>query len=288
MALYAYDEDRLVYAGDAEERKTYQCSECRQSVRARRGPHRVPHYYHRRRSPSCRLYSKSEDHLLAQLAIRSLLPPGEAIIEKPILSILRVADVLWETHQIAFEIQCSLLTPYEVQKRETDYQNAGYQIVWILDDRLYNKRHLRPAEALVRKSTCYYASIRKQSTPIFYDQFEIFFKHFRIKKGRRLKIDLQYPAPTPRRDWNAEDFPKQLIQKTAPLYFRGDLIHQALLAESIPALSFTMQNLCALEKFFTEHATEEIHPFKRLIRTWILEPFGLLMLNLLEWVEKKN
>src|SRR5271168_712072 len=101
MALYAYDEEILVYAAHAEERRSYQCSHCRKPVKVRKGPSRIPHFYHLSLSPSCRLYSKSQDHLLAQLAIQKLLPPGEAVLEKPFLDILRVADVIWEPKKIA-------------------------------------------------------------------------------------------------------------------------------------------------------------------------------------------
>jgi hypothetical protein len=49
-----------------------------------------------------------------------------------------------------------------------------------------------------------------------------------------------------------------------------------------------MQNLQALEILFTHQAKAEPSLLRRLVLRWILEPFGLLMLNLMEWAEKKR
>ena len=72
-----------------------------------------------------------------------------------------------------------------------------HQVVWILDDRLYNRRKLRPAESLVRTFPSYYATLRKQTTPIFYDQFEVLINQKRLKKGHKLRVHLQRPYPIP-------------------------------------------------------------------------------------------
>lgn len=288
MALYALDGDRLVYAAEAEEKKIYRCRGCSSPVRVRRGPFRVPHYFHQTRAPTCRLYSKSEDHLLAQLAIQALLPPGEGVIEHPLLDIHRISDLFWAPHRISFEIQCSLLTVAEVEKRERDYSTAGYQVVWILDDRLYNRRRLRPAEARMRSSPSYYATLRRQTAPVFYDQFEIFSQNQRLAKGHRLRVHLNRPRFLDVPQWNVEDLPTQLHAKANTLYFEGDLVHKALLAQSIQPLAFSMQNLKALETKFEEQIKAPPSLLRRIVLKWVLEPFGLLMLNLMEWAEKKG
>src|SRR5690554_4243392 len=114
MALYAYDEHGSpIYAGNAEERRSYKCCGCRKTVRVRKGPRRVPHFYHLSLTPSCRLYGKSQDHLFAQLAIQKMLPKGEGILEKPFPEILRAGDLVWESQKIVFEIQCSHITVEE-------------------------------------------------------------------------------------------------------------------------------------------------------------------------------
>ncbi len=82
-----------------------------------------------------------------------------------------------------------------------DYLKAGYQVVWILDDRIFNRRIVRPAEKSMRQTTCYFATIRGLQFPIFYDQFEIFSREKRVKKGERLKYKSTSPVPCQRYPW---------------------------------------------------------------------------------------
>lgn len=283
MALYAYDEEILVYAANAEDRRSYRCSHCKSLVKVRKGPYKIPHFYHVSRSPTCRLYSKSQDHLLAQLAIQKLLPQGETTLEKPFLEILRVADVIWEPHKIAFEIQCSLLSQLEAERRVQDYATAGYQVVWILDDRIYNRQILRPAEHWMREHLSYYATLRKHITPLFYDQFEVFQTRKRIKKGFRVNVCLQTPCTLPPISWPEDRIPKQIVQRASStqIYFQGDLVHKAILSLTVPSLAVSMHNLHMQECILI--AQEKKTTFLRDWITWaILNPFGLLMLYLLE------
>ena len=282
MSLYAYEEDLLLYAAEAEPRRVYACAGCGGKVRVRKGPSRVPHFYHLSRAPACRLYSKSEDHLLAQLALQKILPAGEAVLEKPFPEILRIADVAWEKRKIIFEIQCSLVSPKEVEQRIDDYKNMGYQIVWILDDRIFNRRKVRPAERLLRVNACYYATLRK-GLPFFYDQFELFYQETRVKRGYSLKVQIGRPLLLPPFNWEKERFPSQILQKTerTNLYFLGDLIYKALLSETNPAVAFSMQNLCALERFYAKEIRRE-SLVKKIVTRLILEPWGRLVLFLLK------
>lgn len=285
MTLYALDGEFLIYAGEAKDRQTYRCNGCHRPVRVRRGPYRTPHFYHLSESPSCRLYSKSEDHLLAQLALQKLLPPGETILEKPFIDLLRVADVVWEPRKIIFEIQCSSISLYEVKQRMNDYQRAGYQLVWILDDRIFNRQILRPPEQFIRQTPSYYATLRKQIFPIFYDQLEIFQKNRRVKKGQSLKVHLNYPALLPNCTWEEESWPQQILQKVAQsqLFFHGDLLHKALLSERVPSFRVSLENFRALEILFSQQqAPLKWGILKKIIVAVILHPFGLLMLYLLE------
>ncbi|MDE3045041.1 MAG: hypothetical protein KGJ02_00120 [Verrucomicrobiota bacterium] len=287
MTLYALEEDEiLIYAAEAEERRVYRCTGCHRPVKVRRGPYRVPHFYHLSQSPTCRLYSKSQDHLLAQLALQKILPAAQTILEKPFPEILRVADVVWEPYKLIFEIQCSLLTPHEAKQRMRDYQKVGYQIVWILDDRVFNRRILRPAEKLIRQTPCYYATLRKQMFPIFYDQFEIFHNERRIRRGQCFKVELKFPGRLPVFTWEEKRWPRQIIQKTAltNLFFHGDLIHKALLSDTVPALRFAIENFRALEILtLSQHQQKEKWKLlKKIVRFCFLEPLGLLMRHLLE------
>jgi len=282
MSLYAYEGEILIYAAEAENRKTYRCAGCSGQVRVRKGSARVPHFYHLSRAPSCRHYSKSEDHFLAQVALKDLLP--EVQLEKSFPAISRIADVAWESRKIIFEIQCSLLSPKEVTKRMEDYKSVGYQVVWILDDRVFNRRTLRPAEKQMRLTASYYATIRKEG-PVFYDQFEIFQEEKRMKRGHALKVRIDRPCLLGQMNWEKEKIPRQVLEKEGNLYFEGDLLHRALLSKRILPLAFSMENLCAQERFLKQDV-RRANRIKKIVRKLILEPYGRMVLWLLE--AKKN
>ncbi len=157
----------LFFAADAKPGGSYQCLECGSPVKVRRGKNRVPHFYHLQKSSRCRLYSKSEDHLVLQLELQKLLSKKSAKIESPIPDIHRISDLLWEKEKIAFEIQCSSLPLSEAEERVRDYKRVGYEIVWLLDDRIFNRRTVRSAEVFLRTQTCYYFSFQKMGTLFF-------------------------------------------------------------------------------------------------------------------------
>jgi len=242
MALYAVDDDDLISAGSAEPGKIYWCLDCFGPVKRRRGKSWLPHFYHLKPAPQCRLYSKTEDHLLAQIQLQKLFPEGVLQIERPFLKIHRVADACWEREKIVFEIQCSPLTEKEAEMRIGDYRSAGYEVVWLLDDRRYNKRIARPAEEYLRRRATYYLSIRRRLTSVYYDQFELFREGQRVKKGRPMPIDLRNIRRMPKVHFQEELFPKQIIQLSCVKYFYGDRMHRALQNHRL-----LMQNWRALE-----------------------------------------
>lgn len=277
MPLYAYDESgEPIYASDAEERQSYTCCYCQTKVRVRKGLSRIPHYYHLNLPASCRLQGKSQDHLFAQLALVKLLPAKEAVIEKTFPTLLRVADVVWEARKIIFEIQCSPISEQEAQQRVIDYAKNGYQIVWILDDRVFNRRIVRPGERWVRYRTCYYATLRGRPFPFFYDQFEFFSEERRIKKGYALHIRLDKPQTLSELSWDKEAIPNQVIRKTAPLYFEGDLVHKAVLSLTSPSVLGVLQNIRAFERRLEQEHRKKTF-LTRALEQCILEPLGWLM-----------
>src|SRR3989344_8234682 len=224
MALYAVDDTDLISAWDAEKKAVYRCLECFRPVKLRKGKNRLPHFFHLSLSPSCRLYSKSEDHLLLQLQLQKSFPHGEIQMEKPLLRINRVADLVWDKKKIAFEIQCSSLYKAEAASRIKEYKTAGYEIVWILDDRIFNKRQLRPAEEFLRNHLAFFASFRRFSPSHIYDQFEIFLEGKRIKKGKGFAIDLSKAHPLMPNSWPSE-LPSQIVKRipNSLWYFEKDL-----------------------------------------------------------------
>ena len=184
MTLFAKDREEIISAWDAHPKKTYQCLCCNSALRYRRSKRQFPHFYHISKTPSCRLYGKSETHLLIQIEIQKQL--RDVLLEKPFPPIRRIADVAWEKEKIIFEIQCSSISEKEAKERELEYQSLGYKVVWILDDTKFNKRRLSYAEAWMRQRHCYFVN----GSRFFYDQSETIQDNLRTKRSRKIPIDL--------------------------------------------------------------------------------------------------
>jgi competence protein CoiA len=182
------------------------------------------------------------------LQIQKILTPGEIQMERPLPTINRVADLLWERKKLVFEIQCSSIYEGEAASRIKEYRNAGYEIAWILDDRIFNKRRLRPAEKFLRSHLAYFASLQRSSPSYIYDQFEIFHDEQRIKKGREMRINLQHLHPLPPIQWPAE-LPSQIENRipNSRWYCEKDLIHRTLLSRRYPSYRLSLQNWRSLE-----------------------------------------
>ncbi len=219
MPLYALDEENgIVFAPDASTRKNYRCLECRGSLQKRSGRHRRPHFCHRRSAPQCRLYSKSIDHLVIQTNLMKRIP--QLKMERPFPSVLRIADLCWEERKLVLEIQCSPISIYEVGARKKDYSQEGYELVWLLDDRLFNKKRLRIAEEQIRRGSGYFVSLKRS---IVYDQFEFISDAVRLAKGPPLPINLFEP----REILNRQIPLRQLQERKSSRYFLGDLYDRA-------------------------------------------------------------
>lgn len=271
MPFFACDEDdRVVSAINAEKGRIYHCLECFLPVKARRHNTLSVHFYHTRSSPKCRLYSKTEDHLLVQLQIQKLFPQNAIQIEKPFRQISRIADVCWEEKKIVFEIQCSHLEIPEAEARMNDYIGQGYQVVWLLHDRLFNRKAVRPVESFLRQFATYYIRIGRGATSLYYDQFEVIAHGKRLKKGKRLPIELQSARRIPPKDWK-DFFPKQILNRAAHglLYFKGDRLYKALQAYNFPTAAMNMEHW-RLEEI--ELSKKPKQPSR--LRNWFLRYIG--------------
>lgn len=212
MQLFALDNQTPVLASQATPHYPYQCPECGNTVFLRTGSTRQAHYYHRKSPSLCRQNKKSEQHLQAQLALFNQLPQGEAKLEHQFPEIGRIADIAWIPKQIIFEIQCSPISQQEALARNQDYASIGFNVVWILHERRFNKKHLSSAERFLRQGTCYFT----QGKGIWYDQLEIFTTYRRFK-GPPLPVDLSTPLS------NIPPAPIQPHTKNWTLHFQGDL-----------------------------------------------------------------
>ena len=126
--------------------------------------------------------------------------------------------------KIIFEIQYSPISLTEVQKRNYDYTSLGFQVIWIMHDRHYNQKILRPAELYLRKTLSLYTSITSFGLGFFYDQLEFFHGNVRIYKSAPFQVDHLIPRKRPQLPLR---FPKTLKTRL-PYYFVGDATHTLL------------------------------------------------------------
>lgn len=274
MALYAWGEEGAVHAAEAREGASYGCMECRAPVKVRRTRRCTPHFYHVRRSPPCRLYSKSGGHLLLQLQLQRALFPHEVELEHPFPSIGRIADLVWEEKRVVFEIQCSPICLEEAKRRTADYESIGYHAIWLLSDRTFNRRLIRPAERYLRTKGAYYLS-RQEEKPFCYDQFEILQEVRRVKRSWPLAVQLSSLHPVPKIEW-PEELPVCVEQRLqAPLYAEGDLVARALQPRSSALLSrwSLMEKQWRAKRFS--------------FKSWWMHVFGFPYLRLLQFLLKK-
>lgn len=164
----------------------------------------------------------SRSHTAIQHSIVKKLP--EAEIEKRFPQVGRIADVVYFPKKIIFEIQYSSISLSEVQKRNHDYNSLGFQVIWIMHDRHYNQKILKPAELYLRKNLSLYTSITPFGQGFFYDQLEFLHGNVRLYKSAPFQVDHLIPRnrpSLPRR------FPK-ILKNRLPYYFVGDATHTLL------------------------------------------------------------
>ncbi|HLB52370.1 MAG TPA: competence protein CoiA family protein [Chlamydiales bacterium] len=280
MPLFATDGNEVIYAADADPKTTYLCLGCSAPVRIRRGLHRLPHFYHLQSAKRCHLYSKSEDHYILQLQICELFIPYKLEVEHPFFDIQRIADLIWEEKKIIFEIQCSKIEPHEAKQRIIDYRKVGYEVVWLLDDRIFNKKILRPSEAFLREQTSYFFSFHRATFSTFYDQCEVLAYKKRLKKGYRSKVHLLSPKKIPEIEW-PKTYPSQIEKRASAgvYYFWGDLLFRALQAAHSPTLSF------ALTQWRNEEIRlEKLHRPPNLITLFLTKYIVTPYLKKLDWI----
>lgn len=220
MQLIALENGSPVYAARGIRGKNYLCPECKAVVRLRSGPSRQIHFYHLSRPQKCRQHEKSVEHIQLQLALHALLPHSK--LECPFPSIGRIADVAWHAQKCVFEIQCSPIPLEEAKARNADYKKAGYQVIWILHDKRFNRKNVSAAEHYLRTTPCYYGNSR-----VIYDQFEIIKWGRRPFKGPPLAVSINTPLAAPSLDIPLPDAILTRVESWK-FYMPGDLFHRFL------------------------------------------------------------
>lgn len=208
MQLFALDEkENLIPAAQALKHLDYKCLECSKEVRRRGGIHRQDHFYHIKPDPACRQSQKSAAHLHLQLYIARHLPDGEWTLERRFPTIGRIADLAWEQKHIIFEIQCSPISAQEVRERNENYKSLGYEVIWILHEKQFNRYKVSAAELFLSDKTHYFSAMDSYGRGIIFDQLQHIEKGIRKLKIRGEKID-----------------PGQPYNDKGKLYFSGDFV----------------------------------------------------------------
>ena len=225
MQLYALLNNQPVLAARARRQIDYLCPECGDLVRVRGGLHRQPHFFHVKPRIACRQQGKSLSHLHVQLYLINLLPKGDTALEKPFPEIGRIADVVWESERLVFEIQCSTISLQEAKNRCNDYQSQDYTCIWILHEKKFNKINLTAVEVFLRSRTCYFTNFNEKGHGEIYDQFDVCKNPRRVFKGARLKVNLSKPLPMKyKKNYGVRAIQHRL--ENWPLHFEGDLLYK--------------------------------------------------------------
>jgi len=197
MQFFAFAGNQRIDAEKAQKGQDYRCPECQGLLRVKEGHHRRKHFFHLSRTERCRLNQKSLLHLTIQKALIKALREHDTTLEKRFPKIQRIADVVWESKKLIFEVQCSPITLAEVKNRMADYAKEGYRVIWVLHDRRFNRRRLSAAEHYLRPKDAFFTSLNPSGKGQFYDQAETL-RHFRrLQKSSPIPIDLQNPLNRP-------------------------------------------------------------------------------------------
>lgn len=229
MQLFALNQQQhLVSVELAKRRENYLCPECACALRVRGGAKRQKHFYHLHPNPSCRQNGKSLVHLLLQKHLQQLIGPQDCSLEKPFKLINRIADFVWHSKKIVFEIQCSPLPAHEVEARNKDYLSMGYQVVWILHEKNFNKSFASSAELFLRNHPFYYTNIDEHGFGLIYDQFHLYDNAQKCYCIKPFPINLSKVIALPQlHEGYLPAFLKERLKKWS-FYFEGDLIDLAL------------------------------------------------------------
>ena len=139
-------EGKLVSALETElnREETYYCPGCQGRVLLRQGQVMCPHFAHISLQ-DCQFFSENESaqHLSLKAALyKSLVNHGEKVrIEKVLSEIGQIAD-LFVSDSLALEVQCSRLSQQRLRERTRAYQQAGYEVRWLLGEDLWLGRRL--------------------------------------------------------------------------------------------------------------------------------------------------
>lgn len=250
----------------------YICFECKSQVRLRGGLQRQKHFYHVDPNRSCKLGGKSLLHLQVQCYLQSLLPQGDCLLEHRFPRINRIADVVWLSKKLIFEVQVSSITAEEVLSRNHDYSQMGYQVIWVLHDKRFNQFQVTAAEHVLQDSPHYYTNMDIKGRGGFYDQLQWVVRGVRKRRERHLWVDLSKPQRVARPIYRVPGIVDNRLKKWS-LSFSGDLLSWSLDPDFRPIL----KKYNEMEEQLKGKVT-----IRSLFQRWIIRPYFIFFQILLE------
>lgn len=284
MQLCARDkEKRVIYAHEAAKQQDYFCLECSQVVRVRRGMHRKAHYYHLTADPSCYQNGKSLTHLQIQWMIKNRLPSDDCTLENHFEEINRIADLVWWSKKIVFEIQCSFISAEEIAGRNTHYNSIGFRVVWILHDQKFNREYPSAAEWYLQSMTHYFTNINEKGEGRIYDQYGLIVGKQRIKLSDPFTVDLLQPLSIDPQAMLKQGYAiPSLIAgrfKNWKFSFQGDCLSFFLENGETNAIDGYFFRALQFEQSLKNRNANFLIGF---IRKWVIRPYCLLFQIVLE------
>lgn len=138
----AYDEcGRLVnlLEGKLDARGLYTCPACQGVLVLKQGNRVRAHFAHRHQQ-SCQFFQEAEsaEHLGLKASLyRSLRASGQEVkVEVALPALGQVADLL-VNDRLVLEVQCSRLSLDRLAERTQAYRQAGYEVIWLLGEKLW-------------------------------------------------------------------------------------------------------------------------------------------------------
>jgi competence protein CoiA len=218
----------LISVFHAQKKSSYLCPSCKGVMRLRGGPLRMPHFYHLTRHCSSPSFT-SPEHIHVQHTLVKALNSSDAKIERRFPLINRTADVALISKQLIFEVQVSNISKREVIRRNLEYGELGFDVIWILHDQTFNRTILSPAERYLLSRPHYYTNINQEGKGIIYDQLSLHRGNRFLFKSQPLPIDLSRFTRKLHPKHCAKELSHQLSirRKRWGLSFGGDLFQVA-------------------------------------------------------------
>lgn len=128
---------------DKLEKQAYTCPACGGQLHLRQGPSVRTHFAHKSLK-DCDFFFENEspEHLANKESLYHWLKKETKVqLEYPLSELKQIADV-FVNGNLALEVQCSPLPQKVLKERSEGYRSQGYQVLWLLGQKLWLKERL--------------------------------------------------------------------------------------------------------------------------------------------------